>query len=108
MCLWQKHVRERNLDLFMFLRHKEFCISILWDLFFLLFLKLILFAINTLFSKYRSGEEYTYHTDHFIQIVMKLETVYGSYTDDLLSNFTLVRSAVYIGIVWNGIIFIYV
>jgi hypothetical protein len=45
--------------------------------------------------------------DHFIQNVMKLETVYRSYSDDLLSNFTLVRSAVYVGIVSNGIIFIY-
>jgi hypothetical protein len=68
---------------------------------------MILFAINTLFPKYRSGEEYTYLMDHFIQIVMKLETVYGSYTDDLLSNFTLLRSSVHIAVVSSGMIFIY-
>lgn len=68
---------------------------------------MILFASNTLFSKYKSGEEYTYHTHHIILIVMELETVYRSYTDDLLSKFTLVRSAVYVGIVSNGIIFVY-
>ena len=67
---------------------------------------MILFAINTLFSKYRSGEEYTYLMGHFNEIVMKLETVYRSYTDDLLSNFNLVRSAVYIAVVSNGI-FVY-
>jgi len=38
---------------------------------------------------------------------MKLETVYRSYTDDLFSKFTLVRPAVYVGIVSNGIIFVY-
>jgi hypothetical protein len=51
------------------------------------------------FSKCTSGEEYTCHTDQFMQIVMKMEAVYRSYSDDLLSNFTLARSAVYIGIV---------
>jgi len=38
---------------------------------------------------------------------MKLETVYRCYTDDPLSNFIPVRSAVYVGVVSNGIIFIY-
>jgi hypothetical protein len=46
-----------------------------------------------------SGEEYACHTDQFMQIVMKMEAVYRFYSDDLVSNFTLARSAVYVGIV---------
>jgi hypothetical protein len=90
----------------MFLRKRDFYKFFSLIYIFLIFLQNCFYLqLLLFFSKYKSGEEYTCHTDQFIQIVMKMEAVYLSYTDDLLSNFTLVRSTVYVCIVCTFVLF---